>query len=110
MNQCKQYNLAEFNKAFTNQQNISMIHLNIRSSQKNLIDFVCNLDNLIVKIDFIILSETLGTDDKAKFNVIPDYIIYNIYNMIHVKNVMVVVFLCMSMSIYRIKKNCLEIK
>ena len=73
MNQCKQYNFAEFNNAFTNQQNISMIHLNIRSSQKNLIDFVCNLDNLIVKFDFIILSETWGTDDKAKLNVIPGY-------------------------------------
>ena len=73
MNQCKQYNFAEFNKAFTSQQNISMIHLNILSSQKNLIDFVCNLDNLIVKIDFIILSETWGTDDKAKFNVLPGY-------------------------------------
>ena len=48
MNQCKQYNFAEFNNAFTNQQNISMIHLNIRSSQKNLMDFVCNLDNLKV--------------------------------------------------------------
>ena len=73
MNQCKQYNFAEFNNAFTNQQNISMIHLNIRSSQKNLIDCVCNLDNLIGKIDFIILSETWETDNKAKFNVIPGY-------------------------------------
>ena len=50
-----------------------MVHLNMRSSQKNLIDFVCNLDNLIVKFDFIILSETWGTDDKAKLNVIPGY-------------------------------------
>ena len=73
MNQCKQCNFTEINNAFTNQQNISMIHLNIRSSQKNLMDFVCNLDNLIVKFDFIILSETWGTDDKAKLNVIPGY-------------------------------------
>ena len=50
-----------------------MVHLNIRSSQKNVMDCVCNLDNLIVKFDFIILSETWGTHDKAKLNVILGY-------------------------------------
>ena len=74
-NQCKQYNFNEFNNSFSNLQNsLSMIHVNIRSSQKNLIDFICNLENLLdVQFYFIVLSETWGTHDKAKLNIIQGY-------------------------------------
>ena len=73
-NQCKQYNFDEFNNSFPNLQNsLSMIHVNIRSSQKNLIDFICNLENLNVRFHFIVLSETWGTHDKAKLNIIQGY-------------------------------------
>ena len=50
-----------------------MIHVNIRSSQKNLIDFISNLENLNVQFRFIVLSETWGTHDKAKLNIIEGY-------------------------------------
>ena len=50
-----------------------MIHVNIRSSQKNLMDFICNLENLNVQFHFIVLSETWGTHDKAKLNIIQGY-------------------------------------
>ena len=73
-NQCKQYNLDEFNNSFSNLQNyLSMIHVNIRSSQKNLMDFICNLENLNVQFHFIVLSETWGAHDKAKLNIIQGY-------------------------------------
>ena len=58
-NQCTQYNFDEFNNSFSNLKNfLSMIHVNIRSSQKNLMDFICNLENLNVQFHFIVLSET----------------------------------------------------
>ena len=73
-NQCKQYNIDEFNNSFSNLQNfLSMIHVNIRSSQKNLMDFICNLENLNVQFHFIVLSETWGTHDKAKLNITQGY-------------------------------------
>ena len=50
-----------------------MIHVNIRSSQKNLMDFLCNLENLIVQFHFTVLLETWGTHDKAKLNIIQGY-------------------------------------
>ena len=50
-----------------------MIHVNIRSSQKNPMDCICNLENLNVQFNFIVLSETLGTHDKAKLNSIQGY-------------------------------------
>ena len=73
-NQCKQYNSDEFNNSFSNLQNfLSMIHVNIRSSQKNLMDFICNLENLKIQFYFLVLSETWGTHDKAKLNIIQGY-------------------------------------
>ena len=73
-NQCKQYNFDEFSNSFSNLQNfLSMIHVNIRSSQKNLMDFICNLENLNVQFHFIVLSETWGTHDKAKLNITQGY-------------------------------------
>ena len=50
-----------------------MIHVTIRSSQKNLMDFICNLANLNVQFNFIVLSKTWGTHDKDKFNIIQGY-------------------------------------
>ena len=47
--------------------------MNIRSSQKNLIDFICNLEYLKVQFHFIVLSETWCTHDKAKLNNIQGY-------------------------------------
>ena len=36
-------------------------------------DFICNLENLNVQFHFIVLSETWGTHDKAKLNIIQGY-------------------------------------
>ena len=58
VNQCKLYDSRKINDCFSDINNISMIHLNIRNShQKNLNDFLCNIVNLKLKLNFIVLSQ-----------------------------------------------------
>ena len=49
-----------------------MIHT-FKSSKKNLRDFLCNIENLNIKVNFIVLTETWGNSDNASLNVIEGY-------------------------------------
>ena len=71
--QCKSYSEDEFNEKFADSQHISLIHVNIRSSKKNLRDFMCSINNLNIKFSFIVLSEIWGDSNDAMLNVIPGY-------------------------------------
>ena len=71
--QCKYYDEKQFNTSFSGQRNISMIHLNIRSSKKNLGDFLCSIGNLNMRFSFIILTEIWCNNDTARLNAIPGY-------------------------------------
>ena len=52
---------------------ISLIHVNICSSKKNLRDFMCSISNLNIKFSFIVLSEIWGDSNDAMLNVIQGY-------------------------------------
>ena len=71
--QCKSYSEDEFNEKFADSHHISLIHVNIRSSKKNLRDFMCSINNLNIKFSFIVLSEIWGDSNDAMLNVIPGY-------------------------------------
>ena len=58
--QCKSYSEDEFNEKFADSQHISLIHVNICSSKKNLRNFMCSINNLNIKFSFIVLSEMWG--------------------------------------------------
>ena len=73
VSQCKYYDEKQFNNIVIGNSNISMIHTNIRSSQKNLRDFVCSIDNLGIRFNFIVLTEIWGDSDKAQLNTIKGY-------------------------------------
>ena len=61
----------EFNEKFTDSQHISLKHVNIRSSKKNLRDFMRSINNLNIKFSFIVLSEIWGDSNDAMLNFIP---------------------------------------
>ena len=71
--QCKYYDSKLFNSKFSGTNHISMIHTNIRSSKKNLRDFLCNIENLKIKFNFIVLTETWENSDNTSLNVIEGY-------------------------------------
>ena len=58
---CSNYDTSlEFNKTFSSENNISILHLNICSSQHKLTDLTYYLENLNATFSFIGISETLG--------------------------------------------------
>ena len=71
--QCTYYDSKLFNTKFSGTNHISMIHTNIRSSKKNLRDFLCNIENLNIKFNFIVLTENWGNSDNAPLYVIEGY-------------------------------------
>ena len=71
--QCKSYPEDEFKENSADSQHKSLIHVNIRSSTKNLRNFMCSINNLNIKFSFIVLSEIWGDSNDAMLNVIPGY-------------------------------------
>ena len=63
----------EFNKTFVSQNNISILHLNICSSQHKLTDLTYYLENLNVTFSFIGISETWATHVNSHILKIPRY-------------------------------------
>ena len=95
--QCKSYSEDEFDEKFRDSQHISLIHVNIRSSKKNLRDFMCSISNLNIKFSFIVLSEIWGDSNDAMLNVIPGYShIYDIRESRRGGGVSIYVFDCIN--------------
>ena len=71
---CSNYDTSlEFNKTFVSQNNISILHLNICSSQHKLTDQAYYLENLNVTFSFIGISETWATHVNSHILNIPRY-------------------------------------
>ena len=73
-NECQYYNISTFNNKINVTQNISLIHTNIRSSNKNLKDFIYYIDSLNTKFSFIALSEVWGDSITISQQHISDYV------------------------------------
>ena len=71
---CSNYDTSlEFNKTFVSQNNISILHLNICSSQHKLTHLTYYLENLNVNFSFIGISETWATHVNSHILNIPRY-------------------------------------
>ena len=72
--QCMYYDSNQFKSRFVSTtETISMVHVNIRSARKNLIDILCSLKCLDWKFNFIILSKIWGNPHTAKLNIVEGY-------------------------------------
>ena len=73
-NQCKGYDTSnEMRKDICFQNNITMLHTNICSSNKKLKDLMYYIDNLNIKFTFIGLSETRASECNQDLLEIPGY-------------------------------------
>ena len=66
------YNEISFNNTFSDNQYISLIHLNIRSVPLHYTEFVSYLDTLNVHFKFIAFCETANNSHHAIYR-IPNY-------------------------------------
>ena len=60
LRKCNYYSQPEFNEKFNNTNDLSILHTNIRSSKKNIKQFLWYVNNLNVTFSFIGLSEVWG--------------------------------------------------
>ena len=71
---CSNYDTSlEFNKTYSYENNISILHLNICSSQHKLTDLTYYLENLNATFSFIGISETWATNFNDHILNIPNY-------------------------------------
>ena len=71
---CSNYDTSlEFNKTFRSENNISILHLNICSSQHKLTDLTYYLENLNATFAFIGICETWATNFNNHILNIPNY-------------------------------------
>ena len=62
---CNYYSQPEFNEKFNNTNDLSILHTNIRSSKKNIKQFLWYVNNLNVTFGFIGLSEFWGGNNHT---------------------------------------------
>ena len=62
---CNYYSQPEFNEKFNNTNDLSILHTNIRSSKKNIKQFLWYVNNLNVTFGFIVLSEVWGGNNHT---------------------------------------------
>ena len=62
---CNYYSQPEFNEKFNNTNDLSILHTNIKSSKKNIKQFLWYVNNLNVTFGFIGLSEVWGGNNHT---------------------------------------------
>ncbi len=71
--QCKYYNKMEFNAQFNTCKHISILNLNIRSSEAHLKELTYYIDDLKIDFSFIILTETWATTQNTELQTLQGY-------------------------------------
>ena len=72
-NQCHYYDTLSYNSIHSSPDSFNVVHLNIRSVQKNLDEFLLNLEDIKMYFSVIVLTETWMNDisdwiDVSNFN------------------------------------------
>ena len=65
------YTEKQFNNTFSDNNNLSILHLNIRSVPLHFSEFLCYLDTLDIEFKIIALSETGINNHYAVYNITP---------------------------------------